>query len=118
LIIYPLLVERLGFAFIANVEYEWLSLFSSHCKMIGNDLSQCRVFNAHNPVVVGPQHKSSQNKKNTIDNREQGNTMGAQVVHKQPKEYRKKISIEVIDSQNMILDNSDGNLTTTVFDVS
>jgi len=41
-----LLVEHSGFAFIADVEYEWLPPFCSHCKMIGHDLGQCGVFNA------------------------------------------------------------------------
>ena len=33
-----LLVEHSGFAFIANVEYEWLPPFFSHCKLIGMNL--------------------------------------------------------------------------------
>ena len=36
------------------------------------------------------------------------------MVLKQHKEYRKKTSTEVIDSQNKIFDSSAGNLTTTV----
>ena len=44
--------------------------------------------------------------------------MGGQVVHKQPKEYRKKkrTSTKVIDSQDMIINSSTGNLTTTIFE--
>jgi len=52
-----LLVEHSGFTFIADVEYEWLPPFCSHCKMIVQDLAQCRVFNVQGQVV-GPQHQS------------------------------------------------------------
>jgi len=38
-----LLVERPDFAFVVDVEYEWLPQFCSHCKMIGHELAQCRV---------------------------------------------------------------------------
>jgi len=34
-----LLVERLGFAFIADVEYEWFPPLCSHYKMIGHELA-------------------------------------------------------------------------------
>jgi len=34
-----LLVERLNFVFVADVEYEWLPPFCSHCKMIGHELA-------------------------------------------------------------------------------
>jgi len=39
------LVERSDFAFVADVEYEWLHSFCSHCKMIGHELAQCCVIN-------------------------------------------------------------------------
>jgi len=67
------------------------------------------MYNAQNLVVVGPQSK-----KNTDDNKEHRKIVGAQVVHKQTKQYKKKTSIEVIDSQNMILDSFVGNLATIV----
>jgi len=38
-----LLVERTNFAFVDDVQYEWLPPFCNHCKMIGNELAQCRV---------------------------------------------------------------------------
>jgi len=34
-----LLVERSDFAFVADVEYEWLPPFCSHYKMIGHELA-------------------------------------------------------------------------------
>jgi len=34
-----LLVERSGFAFIADMKYEWLSPFRPHCKMNGHELA-------------------------------------------------------------------------------
>jgi len=44
-----LLVKCPNFAFAADVEYEWLSPFCYHCKMIGHDLPQCRVI--HDQIV-------------------------------------------------------------------
>jgi len=37
-----LLVECLGFAFVAGMEYKRLTPFCSFCKMIGHMLSTCR----------------------------------------------------------------------------
>jgi len=51
-----LLVERLDFAFVADVEYEWLPPFCSHCKMIGHELTQCRVIHDQGRVL-GNQHE-------------------------------------------------------------
>jgi len=34
-----LLVERPNFAFVVNVEYEWLPPFSFHYKMIGHEFA-------------------------------------------------------------------------------
>ena len=78
-----LLVERPNFAFVADVEYEWLPPFYSHCKMIGHKLAQCRVIHDQGHLH-GPQHKPF--KKTTLDEREQGRV----AVPKQHKEYRKK----------------------------
>jgi len=78
-----LLVQCPDFAFVADVEYEWLPPFFSHCKMIGHELDQCRVTHDHG-CVPGPQHKPSQ--KTTPDEREQGRV----TIPKQRKEYRKK----------------------------
>ena len=61
------LVERRDFAFVADVEYEWLPPFSSHSKMIRHELAQCRVIHDQGRVPT-PQHKPSQ--KTTPDERE------------------------------------------------
>ena len=53
-----LLVERLDFAFVADVEYEWLPQFCSHCKVIGHELAQCWVIHDQGRVP-GPQHEPS-----------------------------------------------------------
>ena len=74
-----ILVERPDFAFVANGEYEWLSLFCSHYKIIGHELAHCCVI--HDP---GPQHKPSQ--KTSPDEREQGRV----AVPKARKKYWKK----------------------------
>jgi len=75
--------ERPNFAFVAGVEYEWLPPFSSHCKMIGHELAQCRAIHDQSRVP-GPQHKPSQ--KTPSNEREQGRIE----VSKQHNEYRKK----------------------------
>jgi len=54
-----LLLERSDFAFVAEVEYEWLPPFCSYCKMIGHELAQCHVIHDQGHVL-GPQHKPSQ----------------------------------------------------------
>jgi len=73
--LYPLpdllLVERPNIAFVASVEYEWLPLFFSHCKMIRHDLAQCREIHDQG-CVPGPQHKPSH--KTPSDEQEQGTT--------------------------------------------
>jgi len=53
-----LLVERPNFAFVADVEYEWLPPFCFHCKMIGHELAQCWVIHDQGRVL-GPQYKLS-----------------------------------------------------------
>jgi len=78
-----LLVERPYFAFVVDVEYEWLPPFCSHCKMIGHELSQCRVI--HDQCrVPRPQDKPSQ--KTTPNEWEQGRV----AVPNQRKQYRNK----------------------------
>ena len=94
-----LLVERPNFAFVADVEYEWLPLFYSHCKMIGHELAQCRVIHDQGRVH-GPQHKPSQ--KTIPDEREQGRV----AVPKQRKECRKK------DPQSKLVEDPIVKLTT------
>ena len=64
------------------------------------------MFHAHNPIV-SPQLKSSQTKKITKDNREQGKFVGDLVVPKQHKKYKK--TMEVIAQHNKIFDNFVGN---------
>ena len=92
-----LLVERSNFAFVADVEYEWLPPFCSHCKMIGHEFAQCHVI--HNQGrVPGPQHKPSQ--KTTPDEWEQRKV----AITKQHKEYRKK------DPQSKLVEGPIGNL--------
>ena len=59
-----LLVECLDFAFVADVEYEWLPSFCSHYKMIGHELAQFRMIHDQGRVL-GPQHKPFQKK--TLD---------------------------------------------------
>ncbi|ESW10180.1 hypothetical protein PHAVU_009G187600 [Phaseolus vulgaris] len=66
-----LLVERPNFAFVVDVEYEWLPSFFSHRKMIGHELAQCRVIHDQGHVL-GPQHKPSL--KTTSDERKHGRT--------------------------------------------
>jgi hypothetical protein len=36
------MVEREGFAFKLKVVYEWLPNYSSHCQIIGHDVTACR----------------------------------------------------------------------------
>jgi len=52
-----IMVERLRFAFIIDVECKILPLYYSNCKMIGHDLSNCRKLyhNANTNVVGGKQ---------------------------------------------------------------
>ena len=38
-----ILVERFGFAFIADIEFEKLPPFCSSCKMIGHDISKLQM---------------------------------------------------------------------------
>jgi len=38
-----LLVECSDFAFVADVEYEWIPSFCSHFKMIRHEVAQCRM---------------------------------------------------------------------------
>jgi len=78
-----LLVECPDFAFVADVEYEWLHPFCSHCKMIEHELAQCRMIHDHG-CVPGPQHRPSQ--KTPFDEREQERV----TVPKPRKEYWKK----------------------------
>jgi len=80
-----LLVECSNFASVADVEYEWLPPFFSHCKMIGHELAQCCVIHDQGRIL-GPQHKPSQ--KTTPDEREQGKV----AVPKQYNKYQKKDS--------------------------
>jgi len=63
------LVERSNFAFVADVEYEWLPPFCSHCKMIGHELTQCCLVHGRGRGP-GPQHKPSQ--KTNPNEREKG----------------------------------------------
>ena len=44
-------VEKLGFVFIVDVEYEKLPIFCSNCKMIGHDLSNCRCLQQNAKVI-------------------------------------------------------------------
>ena len=53
-----LLVEHSYFAFVVDVEYEWLYPFCSYCKMIGHELAQCRMIHDLGRVL-GPHHKPS-----------------------------------------------------------
>lgn len=39
---YKLLMEKEGFAFNVEVQYEWLSDFCTHCKHIGHNFSKFR----------------------------------------------------------------------------
>ena len=50
-----ILVERLDFTFIADIEFEKLPLFFPSCKMIGHDISKCKQkLNTHNNIVKLP----------------------------------------------------------------
>jgi hypothetical protein len=42
---YKLLVERKGFAFFVDLEYEHIPAFCTECKMIGHDFENCRKWN-------------------------------------------------------------------------
>lgn len=41
------LVEMQGYAFFVDIEYENLSHFCSHCKMIGHSLQTCKNLKAN-----------------------------------------------------------------------
>jgi len=41
-IFHEIMVEREGFSFIAEVGYEWLPEFCSHCKNISHSVANCR----------------------------------------------------------------------------
>jgi len=98
-----LLVERSNYTFVDGVEYEWLPPFCSHCKMIGQELAQCRVIH-YQGRVPGPQYKSSQ--KIISEEWDQGRT----VTPKQRKEYRKK------DSQPKLVEDPTDKLNIVVPD--
>jgi len=93
------LVEHSNFAFVADLEYEWLPPFCSHYKMIGHELSQCHMIHDQGRVPR-PKHKPSQ--KTTTDEQKHGKV----VIPKQHKEYRKK------GPQSKLVEGLIGNLTT------
>jgi len=37
-----MLVEREGYDFLVEVQYERLPLFCSHCKILGHNIQQCK----------------------------------------------------------------------------
>jgi len=53
-----LLIKCSDFAFVSDVEYEWLLPFCSHYKMIGHELAQFCVIHDQGRVS-GPHHKPS-----------------------------------------------------------
>ena len=44
---YKILVERVGFSFFVDIEYENLPEFCNHCKVIGRSLGICMKKNAN-----------------------------------------------------------------------
>ena len=52
-----ILMERLDFAFIANIEFEKLPPSFSSCKMIGHDISKCRRYSDNLNNIVKPLSK-------------------------------------------------------------
>jgi len=41
-IFYEVMVEREGYAFLVEIEYEGLPDFCTHCKSIGHNIASCR----------------------------------------------------------------------------
>jgi hypothetical protein len=55
---YKVLVERTGFAFFVEFEYENLPSFCEKCSMIGHDISFCKRY----PPAEGLQKKNTREK--------------------------------------------------------
>jgi len=49
---HKLWVEREGYAFLVNVEYESLPLFCSHCRNIGHSFSTCKLVKVNQEKVI------------------------------------------------------------------
>jgi hypothetical protein len=63
---YKLLVERKGFAFFVDLEYEHIPAFCTECKMIGHNLDNCKRWNMEELRITKDnniKHKAPETKK-------------------------------------------------------
>jgi hypothetical protein len=54
---YEIMVEREGYAFPVEVEYEWLPNFCTHCQILGHSVTNCRWL--HPEKVVNKDSENS-----------------------------------------------------------
>jgi len=64
---HKLWVEREGYAFLANVDYENLPLFCSQCHIIGHSFSSCKLVKVdQEKVATNEKHKRMGNKSTSV----------------------------------------------------
>jgi hypothetical protein len=109
---YKLLVERKGFAFFVDLEYEHIPAFCTECKMIGHNLDNCKRWNMEELRVTKDnniKHKAPEKKKIYV-----------QAKDGRPHQAKSKevINVEVINVEDTnsqpVLNNIDENNNETV----
>jgi hypothetical protein len=104
---YKLLVERKGFAFFVDLEYEHIHAFCTECKMIGHNFDNCKRWNMEEVRI-------------TMDNNTKQKTPEKRQIYVQtndgrPQQVQSKslINVEVINVEDNnsqpVLNNIDGN---------
>jgi hypothetical protein len=61
---HKVLVERIGYAFFVELDYENLTPFSSHCKVVGHYLESCKWLNGFDEEIQNKEQRNNVRQKN------------------------------------------------------
>jgi hypothetical protein len=100
---YKLLVERKGYAFFVDLEYEHIPDFCHNCKVIGHNIDNCKRWNKEEEVKTS--HENNTKRKPAPDPK----SMFVQVNDGRPKQGRPKEIINVEEDVIQVEDNSEKN---------